>query len=229
MKIWPCGSSPRSGYRNAWTRIKSVNGASRLSKFGIFSVRSKWFHVVFVDHGRNMVISLWPGDIATINRVAAKWITPPQKIPSAKIRWKIPRHYFSGMKTSYSSFIIFQSVKLSTRNITHLCWCNWRTFWRKTPRESHQGVLVLARQHSGSPVICNPEVTALPGLPVSLSPIIFSGSGPVGLLPAPWTEKTIEKSPFFVRRGGHCCRGDMVGRTIFWIFWGLFAKVRPTG
>jgi len=27
--------------------------------------------------------------------------------------------------------IIFQRAKLSTRSITHLCWCNWRTFWRK--------------------------------------------------------------------------------------------------
>jgi len=27
--------------------------------------------------------------------------------------------------------------------------------------------------------------------------------------------KTIESSPFFVRRGGHCCRGDLVGRTTF--------------
>ena len=32
------------------------------------------------------------------------------------------------------------------------------------------------------------------------------------------TEKKIERSPFFVRRGGHCCRGDLVGRTAFWIF-----------
>ena len=29
------------------------------------------------------------------------------------------------------------------------------------------------------------------------------------------TEKTIERSPFFVRSGGHCCRGDLVGRTTF--------------
>jgi len=26
---------------------------------------------------------------------------------------------------------------------------------------------------------------------------------------------TTERSPFFVRRGGHCCRGDLVGRTTF--------------
>jgi len=28
-------------------------------------------------------------------------------------------------------------------------------------------------------------------------------------------KKTIERSPFFVQRGGHCCRGDLVGRTTF--------------
>jgi len=31
----------------------------------------------------------------------------------------------------------------------------------------------------------------------------------------PGLKKTIEKSPFFVRRGGHCCRGDLVGWTNF--------------
>ena len=50
--------------------------------------------------------------------------------------------------------------------ITHLCWCIWRTFWSKTPREVHQGSLVLA-QCPGSPGTCNPEETGLPGLPTS--------------------------------------------------------------
>ena len=40
----------------------------------------------------------------------------------------------------------------------------------------------------------------------------------IPLLPVPWTVKTIERSSFFVRRGGHCCRGDLVERTNFWIF-----------
>ena len=48
---------------------------------------------------------------------------------------------FFGIKTASSSLIIFQRVKLSTRSVTRLCWCNWRTFWRKnavgrSPRES---------------------------------------------------------------------------------------------
>jgi hypothetical protein len=29
---------------------------------------------------------------------------------------------------------------------------------------------------------------------------------------------TIECSPFLVRNGGHYCRGDLVGRKIFWFF-----------
>ena len=33
MKIWTCGISPGSGSRNAWTRIKNVNCASRLEFF----------------------------------------------------------------------------------------------------------------------------------------------------------------------------------------------------
>jgi len=136
---------------------------------------------------------------------------------------------FFGIKTASSSLIIFQRAKLSTRSIIHLCWCNWRTFWRKTPRESHERSLVLERQWPGSPDTCNPEETGLPGLPVSWSPTLFSGSGPVALPPVRWTEKTIEKSPFFFRRGVHCYRGDLVGRTTFWIFFEWLTKVRATG
>ena len=37
---------------------------------------------------------------------------------------------------------------------------------------------------------------------LGFQPTLFSRSGPVRLPPVPWTEKTIEMSPFFVRRGG---------------------------
>jgi len=130
-------------------------------------------------------------------------------------------HIFRGGKKCVlwaGKYGIFQRAKLSTRSITHLCWCNWRTFWRKNAAEGHQGGLLLARQCPCSPGTCNTEETGLPGLPMSLSPTLFSESGSVELRPVPWTEKAIERSPFFVRRGGHCCRGDLVGRTNFSIF-----------
>jgi hypothetical protein len=88
----------------------------------------------------------------------------------------------------------------------------------KPPREFHQMGLVLARICPGSPGTCNPEETGLPGLPMCMLPTLFSTSGPVGLPPVSWTEKIKERSRFFVRHGGHCCRGDLVGWTKLWIF-----------
>ena len=86
---------------------------------------------------------------------------------------------------------------------------------KRLPWEGHKRGLILARQCPGSPGTCNPEETGLPGFLMSSSPTLFSGSAPVGLPPVPWTEKTTERLPFFVRRGGHCCRVDLVGRTNF--------------
>ena len=43
-----------------------------------------------------------------------------------------PRFFFGGGdQDGIIPLIIFQRAKLSTRSITHLCWCSWRTFWRK--------------------------------------------------------------------------------------------------
>ena len=62
----------------------------------------------------------------------------------------------------------------------------------KTPREVYQGCLVVARQSPGSPGSCNPEENGLPGLPVFWSPILFPGSGPVGLPPVSWTQNQLK-------------------------------------
>ena len=76
MKFWTCGKSPRSGSRNAWTRIKNVNGDSRLTKFWIFfSARSKWFPVGcvwwqwtkpgYITMTRRQNVNQWSGGIAS--------------------------------------------------------------------------------------------------------------------------------------------------------------------
>jgi hypothetical protein len=64
---------------------------------------------------------------------------------------------------------------------------------KRCAQKGHQGGLVLARQCPNSLGTCNPEETGLPWLPVSCSPTLFSGSG---LLPVPWTEKTIKVHHF---------------------------------
>ena len=115
------------------------------ASFGTFSARSKWFPIAIGDHGRNLIISLWPGDKATINVLTEYRLIPSQKIPSAKFRCKIPRLDFFWIKTASSSLIIFQTAKLSTQSISHLCWCNRRTFWRKNAGRGNitKGVLFL--------------------------------------------------------------------------------------
>jgi len=85
-------------------------------------------------------------------------------------------------------------------------------FEGKTPREVHQRGLVLARQYAVSPGIFNPEETGLPGFD---RPLYSPDLAPSDYHLFPGLKKTIERSPFFFRRGGHCCRGDLVGRTTF--------------
>ena len=84
---------------------------------------------------------------------------PPQKNSECKNPLENFSPWFYGIKTAFSSSIIIQRANLSTRSITRFCWCNWRTFWRKTPREDHQSGLVLARKCPSSPGTCNPEET----------------------------------------------------------------------
>ena len=126
MKIWTCGGSPRSGSRNAWTQIKTVNDASHLSNFGIFfgsiqiiSCRDWWPWTIpgYITITRWQSNNQWSGGIAS---------QPAPKIPSAKIHWRSSRLFFFLIKTASFSLIIFQRAKLSTRRLTHLSWSNWR-------------------------------------------------------------------------------------------------------
>ena len=216
MKIWTCGSSPRSGSRNAWTRIKNIDCASCLSNFWNFF----------------SAIQIIPSWLVTMDETWLYHYEPETKQQSMEWRHSCsprPKKFWVQKSTASSSLIIFQRAKLSMQSITHLCWCNWRTFYKKNATGRSPRGLVLALECPGSPGTCNPEETGLPGLPMSWPPTLFSGPGPIRLPPVPWTEKTIETSPFFVRWGGHCCRRDLVGRTTFWIFFEWLAKVRATG
>jgi len=136
---------------------------------------------------------------------------------------------FFGIKMASSTLIIFQRAKLSTRSITHLCWCNWRTFGRKNAAGRSPGGLVLARQCPGSPCTCDPEETGLLGLPTSWSPTLFWRSGPVGLPPVPWNEKSIEWSPFFLRRRGHFVAETYFDGQLYEFFFAWLAKVKSNG
>ena len=133
---------------------------------------------------------------------------------------------FFGIKMASSSLIIFQRAKLSTWSITRLCWCNWRTFEGKTLWEGHPGGLVLAQQCPGS---LGTAKLAYLGFQCLDNPPYSPDLAPSGYHLFPGLKTTIERPPFFVRRGGHCCPGVLVGRTTFWTFFESLAKVKATG
>ena len=124
---------------------------------------------------------------------------------------------FFGIKTASSSLIVFQRAKLSTRIITHFCWCNWRTFWRKNS--------------TGRSLNLPCSWIGLPGLPMSWSPTIFSGSGPHGLPPVLWTEKKNQL------KGRHSSSdAEVIADAETWLdgqssefFFEWLAKVKATG
>ena len=146
-----------------------------------------------------------------------------------KLQGKNPLENFSpgffGIKTASSSLIIFQRSKLSTRSITHLCWCNWRTFWKKnavgsSPSESCSCTAhrALATQKKLAYLGCK-----CPDHPPS-SPDLASSD--YHLFPG---LKNNWKVAILVRCGDHCCRGDLVGWTTFWFFFfEWLAKIRTT-
>jgi len=133
MKIWTCGSSPRSGSLNAWTRIKTVNGAIRLSNFWNFFGRRD--PNVFLSRLVTMdETTLYRYDPETNKNQWSDGIaahSAPKNFRVQKSAGKFS-HRFFGINKASSSLVIFHRAKLSTRSVNHLCWCNWRTFWRKS-------------------------------------------------------------------------------------------------
>ena len=125
---------------------------------------------------------------------------------------------FFGINTASSSLIIFQRAKLSTRIINNLCWCNWRTFWRKnaagiSPRVSCSCTTMFR---------LTGHLQARRNWPTWASNILITHTDfriwPLRTTTCSLYWKKIESSPFFVWCGGHRCRGALVGRTTFWTF-----------
>jgi len=109
--------------------------------FGILSARSKWFPVRrdwwpwkkpgYITMTRKQSNNQWSGGIAA--HPAPKNSECKNPLESSRLS------RFFEIKTASSSFIIFQRAKLSTRRIIYLCWCNWRTYWRRNAAGSSPG------------------------------------------------------------------------------------------
>jgi len=146
---------------------------------------------------------------------------------------KNPMEKFSprifGIKTASFSLIIFQKAKLSTRSITHLCWCNWRTFWRKNARRIKvtEGVLFLHDNAPAHSALATQKKLDYLSFQCLGQPPYSPDLAPSDYHLFPGLKK--KSSSFFVRHRGHCCRGDLIGRITFWIFFWVACKSLSNG
>ena len=167
-----------------------------------------------------------PGYITMTRRQSNKqWSSsiaanPAQKIPSAKIRWKSSRLDFLGSRRHCPHCYLpkgqtinaeyYSSLLVQLKGILKEKLCGDITkgvlFPTSMPRLTEH--LQPRRNWASNVLITHPILRIWPRQTTTCS--------------LDW--KTIERSPFFVRRGGHCCRGDLVRRTIFcggFFFFGL--------
>jgi len=121
----------------------------------------------------------------------------------------------------------FQRAKLSTRSITHLCWCNWRSFWRINAGRGKgtKGVLFFHYNDPANHAIVTQKKLAYLGSHCLDHPPYSPYLAPSHYHLFPGLKITIEKSSFFFRRAIHCCRRDLVGRAEFWFFFEWLAKL----
>jgi len=131
MKIWTWGSSPRSGSRNAWKRIKNVNGASRLSNisniFGaiqMISCRDWWPETKpgYITMTRRQSNNQWSGAIAA---------HPAPKYSEWKIHWKSSRIDFLGSRRHPPHWLSSKGPKYQRGALL----ISAGTFWRKNVPE----------------------------------------------------------------------------------------------
>ena len=136
-----------------------------------------------------------------------------------------------GIKTVSSSLIIFQRAKLPTRSIYY---SSPLVQLKDILKEKCCGKVIkrVLFLHDNAPThraLATQNKLAYLGFQCLDHPPCSPDLAPSDYHLFPGLKKTIERSQFFARRGGHCCRGDLVGRTTFRIFFlSGFAKVRAT-
>ena len=225
MKIWTCGSSPRSGSRNAWKRIKNVNGASRLNNFwnffGAIEMISCRARLVTMDE-----TWLYHYDPET-KQQPMEWRHSGSPRPQ-KFRMQNSAGKFLGSVFWYQEDIIFIDYlpKGPTINAEY---CSFLLVQLKdilkenaagrSPRGSCSSTTMLRLTGHLHPRRVWPTRASSFLITHPLLRIWIHRTTTCSL---DW--KTIARSPFSFRRGGRCCRGDLVGQTTFWFFFWVTCK-----
>ena len=163
-----------------------------------------------------------------------EWRHSDSPRPKKNSERKIPLENFSsrfffGIKTASPSLIIFHRAKLSTRYITHLCWCNWRTFLRKTAAGNSPMWSCSCKTMRRLTGHLQPGGNWLTWASSVLITHHILRIWPHWITTCFLDWKKNWKVAFFVRCGGNCCCGDLVERTTFWIILNGLQKLEKPG
>ena len=218
MMIWTCGSSPRSESRNVWTRNTNVNGASRLSNFWNFFRRDPndfLSRLVTMDE-----TWLYHYDPET-KQQSVEWrhsgSPRPKKFREQKFSGKVLTSNFWDQDCILLIDYLPKDQTINAKYYSSL-FVQLNDFWRKNAAGNSPRVSCSCTTRSRLTGHLQPRRN----WPIWASNVLITHPilriWPRRTITCSLDWKTIEKSPLFVRRGGHCCRGDQVGRTNFWFF-----------
>jgi len=88
-------------------------------------------------------------------------------------------------------------------------------FERKSRKKFTKGVLFLHFNAPAHQALATQKKVAYLGFQCLDHPPYSPSLAPSDYHLFPGLKKASESSPFFVQRGAHCCRGDLIGRTTF--------------
>jgi len=227
MKIWTCGSSPRSGSRNARTRIKNVNGASRLSKFWNFFRRDPndfLSRLVTMDE-----TWLYHYDSET-KQQSMEWrhsgSPHTKKFRVQKSAGKVLASIFWDQDSILLTDYLPKGQTINAEYYSSLM-VQLKDILKEICRgKVTKGFLFLHDNAPAYRALETQKKLAYLGFQSLNHPPYSPDLGPSDYHLFPGLKKTIERSPFFVPRGGHCCRGDLVGRTTLWFFLSRLQKLQ---
>ena len=220
IKLWTCGTSLRSGSRNAWTRIKNVNGASGMSKFRNFfgAIQMIFCRAWLVAMDETWLCHYDPETKQQSMEWRHSGSSRPKKFRVQKFAGKVLASIFFRLRRHPPHWLYSKGSNYQRRVLLTSAGENEGNLKEKRRGKVTKGVLFLHENAPAHRALATLKKLAYLGFQCLDHPPYSPDLAPSDYHLFPGLKKTIERSPFFVRRGGHCCRGDLVGRTNFWIF-----------
>ena len=140
---------------------------------------------------------------------------PAPKIPSAKIRWKSSCLDFLGSRPHPSIDYLPNGQTINAEYYSFLLVQLKDILKEKRRGKFTMWVMFLHNNSPAHRALATQKKLAYLCLQCLDHPSHSPDLAPSDYHLFPGLKKTIEISPFFVRRGGHCCRGNLAGRTTY--------------